>query len=96
MDSLPMWTESSRALSRLDKLASESLAEAITPGPLLKSLIELSDDSRIENRIIASETLRLLGWYDQLVELLAAPPRPGSGPSIEMWKQLGERRFLLP
>ena len=96
MDSLPMWTESSRALSRLDKLASESLVEAITrPGPLLKSLIELSDDSRIENRIIASETLALLGWYDQLVELLAAAPRPGSGPSIEMWKQL-ERDAVPP
>ena len=96
MDSLPMWAESSRALSRLDKLASESLAEAITrPGPLLKSLIELSDDSRIENSIIASETLALLGWYDQLVELLAAPPRPGSGPSTEMWKQL-EREAVPP
>tara|TARA_A200000159_G_C7157303_1_gene269785 strand:+ start:162 stop:629 length:468 start_codon:yes stop_codon:yes gene_type:complete len=40
--------------------------------------------------MIASETLALLGWYDQLVELLSAPPRPGSGPSAEMWKQLEE------
>ena len=88
-DSFPIWAVSSRSLSRLDKSASESLAEAITrPEPLLKSLIELSDDSRIENRMIASETLALLGWYDQLVELLSAPPRPGSGPSAEMWKQL--------
>ena len=87
--SFPIWAVSSRSLSRLDKSASESLAEAITrPEPLLKSLIELSDDSRIENRMIASETLALLGWYDQLVELLSAPPRPGSGPSAEMWKQL--------
>ena len=90
-DSFPIWAVSSRSLSRLDKSASESLAEAITrPEPLLKSLIELSDDSRIENRMIASETLALLGWYDQLVELLSAPPRPGSGPSAEMWKQLEE------
>ena len=88
-DSFPIWAVSSRSLSRLDKSASESLAEALTrPEPLLKSLIELSDDSRIENRVIASETLALLGWYDQLVELLSAPPRPGSGPSAEMWKQL--------
>ena len=88
-DSFPIWAVSSRSLSRLDKSASESLAEALTrPEPLLKSLIELSDDSRIENRMIASETLALLGWYDQLVELLSAPPRPGSGPSAEMWKQL--------
>ena len=95
-DSLPMWAVSSRSLSRLDKSASESLVEAITrPGPLLKSLIELSDDSRIENRIIASETLALLGWYDQLVELLATPPRPGFGPSAEMWKQL-EREAVPP
>jgi hypothetical protein len=95
-DSLPMWAVSSRSLSRLDKSASESLADAITrPEPLLKSLIELSDDSRIENRIIAAETLALLGWYDQLVELLAAPPRPGPGPSAEMWKQL-ERESVPP
>ena len=88
-DSFPIWAVSSRSLSRLDKSASESLAKALTrPEPLLKSLIELSDDSRIENRMIASETLALLGWYDQLVELLSAPPRPGSGPSAEMWKQL--------
>ena len=88
-DAFPIWAVSSRTISRLDKSASESLAEAITrPGPLLKSLIELADDSRIENRMIASETLALLGWYDQLVELLSAPPRPGSGPSAEMWKQL--------
>lgn len=89
VDSLPTWAVSSRSLSRLKKSASESLAEAITrPEPLLKSLIELSDDSRIENRMIAVETLALLGWYDQLVELLASAPRPGPGPSAEMWKQL--------
>ncbi len=89
VDSLPTWAVSSRSLSRLNKSASESLAEAITrPEPLLKSLIELSDDSRIENRMIAVETLALLGWYDQLVELLASAPRPGPGPSAEMWRQL--------
>ena len=89
VDSLPPWTVSSRSLSRLKKSASESLAEAMMrPEPLLKSLIELSDDSRIENRMIAVETLALLGWYDQLVELLASAPRPGPGPSAEMWKQL--------
>ncbi len=89
VDSLPTWAVSSRSLSRLKKSASESLAEAITrPEPLLKSLIELSDDSRIENRMIAVETLALLGWYDQLVELLASAPRPGPGPSAEMWRQL--------
>lgn len=89
VDSLPAWAVSSRSLSRLKKSASESLAEAITrPEPLLKSLIELSDDSRIENRMIAVETLALLGWYDQLVELLDSAPRPGPGPSAEMWKQL--------
>ena len=92
VDSLPTWAVSSRSLSRLEKSASESLAEAITrPEPLLKSLIELSDDSRIENRMIAVETLALLGWYDQLVELLAAAPRPGPGPSAEMWRQLEEQ-----
>ncbi len=89
VDSLPTWAVSSRSLSRLKKSASESLAEAITrPEPLLKALIELSDDSRIENRMIAVETLALLGWYDQLVELLASAPRPGLGPSAEMWRQL--------
>lgn len=89
VDSLPTWAVSSKSLSRLKKSASESLAEAITRRePLLKSLIELSDDSRIENRMIAVETLALLGWYDQLVELLASAPRPGPGPSAEMWKQL--------
>jgi len=89
VDSLPTWAVSSKSLSRLKKSASESLAEAITRRePLLKSLIELSDDSRIENRMIAVETLALLGWYDQLVELLASAPRPGPGPSAEMWRQL--------
>ena len=91
-DSLPPWAVSSRSFSRLEKSASESLAEAITRSePLLKSLIELSDDSRIENRMIAVETLALLGWYDQLVELLASAPRPGPGPSAEMWEQLEEQ-----
>ena len=89
VDSLPPWAVSSRSLSRLEKSASEALAEAITqPDPLLKSLIELSDSSRIENRIIATETLALLGWYDQVIELLAASPRPGPGPSAELWTQL--------
>ncbi len=89
VDSLPPWAVSSRSLSRLEKSASEALAEAITqPDPLLKSLIELSDSSRIENRIIATETLALLGWYDQVIELLAASPRPGPGPSAELWMQL--------
>jgi len=88
-DSFPPWAVSSRPFSRLEKSASESLTEAITRSePLLKSLIELSDDSRIENRMIAVETLALLGWYDQLVELLASAPRPGPGPSAEMWEQL--------
>ena len=96
VDSLPPWTVSSRSLSRLKKSASESLAEAMMrPEPLLKSLIELSDDSRIENSMIAVETLALLGWYDQLVELLASAPRPGPGPSAEMWKQL-ERQSVPP
>jgi hypothetical protein len=89
VNSLPPWAVSSRPLSRLEKSASEALAEAITqPDSLLKSLIELSDSSRIENRIIATETLALLGWYDQVIELLAASPRPGLGPSAELWIQL--------
>ena len=41
--------------------------------------------------MIAVETLALLGWYDQLVELLASAPRPGPGPSAEMWEQLEEQ-----
>ena len=96
VDSLPPWAASSRSLSRLEKSASEALAEAITqPDPLLKSLIELSDSSRIENRIIAAETLALLGWYEQVIELLAASPRPGPGPSAELWMQL-ERESIPP
>ena len=89
VDSLPPWAVSTRSFTRIEKSASEALAEAITqPQPLLKSLIELSDSSRIENRMIATETLALLGWYDQVVELLAASPRPGPGPSAELWVQL--------
>ena len=94
VDSLPPWAVSTRSFTRLEKSASEALAEAITqPQPLLKSLIELSDSSRIENRMIATETLALLGWYDQVVELLAASPRPGPGPSAELWAQL-ERQAI--
>ncbi len=89
VNSLPPWAVSSRSLSRLEKSASEALAEAITqPDPLLKSLIELSDSSRIENRIIATETLALLGWYDQVIELLSTSPRPSLGPSAKQWMQL--------
>jgi hypothetical protein len=51
-------------------------------------LIELSDSSRIENRIIATETLALLGWYDQVIELLSTSPRPSLGPSAKQWMQL--------
>jgi len=60
---------------------------AVTSGdPLLQALIELSVDRRIENRMVAVETLALLGRYDELVELLREPPP--TGPAAGRWEQL--------
>ena len=84
---LPDWATPLRRISSLDKDASEALVEAVTQGePLLKSLIELSVDRRIENRMMAVETLALVGHYDELVELLREPPP--NGPAAGRWEQL--------
>ena len=87
MNELPDWATPLRRISSLEKDASEALVEAVTNGePLLKSLIELSVDRRIENRMVAVETLALVGRYDELVELLRESPP--TGPSAGLWEQL--------
>lgn len=84
---LPDWATPLRRISSLEKDASEALVEAVTRGdPLLKSLIELSVDRRIENRMMAVETLALVGHFDELVELLREPPP--TGPAAGGWEQL--------
>ena len=87
MNELADWATPLRRISSLEKDASEALVEAVTNGePLLKSLIELSVDRRIENRMVAVETLALVGRYDELVELLRESPP--TGPSAGLWEQL--------
>jgi hypothetical protein len=84
---LPDWATPLRRISSLEKDASEALVEAVTRGePLQKSLIELSVDRRIENRMMAVETLALVGHFDELVELLREPPP--NGPAAGRWEQL--------
>jgi hypothetical protein len=84
---LPDWATPLRRISSLEKDASEALVEAVTRGePLQKSLIELSVDRRIENRMVAVETLALVGHFDELVELLREPPP--NGPAAGRWEQL--------
>ena len=87
MNELPEWATPLRRISSLERDASEALVEAVTNGePLLKSLIELSVDRRIENRMAAVETLALVGRYDELVELLRESPP--TGPAAGLWEQL--------
>ena len=87
MNELADWATPLRRISSLEKDASEALVETVTKGePLLKSLIELSVDRRIENRMVAVETLALVGRYDELVELLRESPP--TGPSAGLWEQL--------
>jgi len=84
---LPQWAIPLRRIPSLEKAASEALVTAATSGdPLLKALIELSVDRRIENRMAAVETLALVGRYDELVELLREPPP--TGPAAGLWEQL--------
>ncbi len=87
LDELPAWAVPLRRIDSLEKAASEALVMAVTSGdPLLQALIELSVDRRIENRVVAVETLALLGRYDELVELLREPPP--SGPATGRWEEL--------
>jgi len=87
IDALPAWAVPLRRIAPLEKAASEALVMAVTSGdPLLQALIELSVDRRIENRMVAVETLALLGRYDELVELLREPPP--TGPAAGRWEQL--------
>ena len=87
VDELPKWATPLRRISSLEKDASEALVEAVTSGePLLKSLIELSVDRRIENRMVAVETLALVARYDELFELLRESPPTGL--SAGLWEQL--------
>ena len=94
IDKPPVWASPLRRIPSLDRDASEALVAAVTGGdPLLKALIELSVDRRIENRMVAVETLALVGRFDELVELLRESPP--SGPAAGLWQQL-EARTVPP
>lgn len=73
LDTLPAWVEASPQLDRLQRSAAEALAaRVIDTGSLERSLRELADDRRVENRALAASTLALLGDFDSAVELLCS------------------------
>ncbi|NDC63688.1 MAG: hypothetical protein EBZ59_06830 [Planctomycetia bacterium] len=74
----PEWADGPPRIEKLERGACEALvAKVVATAPLGKALRELADDRRVENRMIAAETLALLGEFDDLVELLceAAPEK---------------------
>ncbi len=80
LERLPDWVNPQVAFEDYEKAACEALASTVeADGPLYKALLELADHSRIENRMIATETLALLGEYDPLVALLSELPPEGLG-----------------
>lgn len=80
LEDLPAWADQQLDFERYEKAPCEALAAVVkADGPLQKSLLELADHSRIENRMIAAETLALLGHYDPLVALLNQLPPDGLG-----------------
>jgi hypothetical protein len=67
----PEWISQSGTRDRLAKLAAEALVAKLTADvPLVRGLQELAEDHRVENRMLAVETLALIGRYDELVNLL--------------------------
>jgi len=65
------WAEGLPGPERVEQRACEALAAKVAAtAPLGRALRELSTDRRGENRMIAVETLALLGEYDDLIELL--------------------------
>lgn len=79
-EAVPDWMSSEAAFTATEKSACEALV-AVVGGdrPLQQALLELADQPRIENRMIASETLALLSHYGSLVDLLGDLPPTGLG-----------------
>jgi len=72
---LPAWIESTPQFDKLSRGAGEALkAKVASVAPLDTALRELATDKRAENRIVAAETLALLGEFDDVAELLCAEP----------------------
>jgi hypothetical protein len=85
---LPGWVESPQPLDKLSRGAGEALkAKVALVAPLDQALRELATDKRAENRIVAAETLALLGEFDDLVELLCADA-PGRRLEGRQWTAL--------
>lgn len=79
-ESAPAWISSEAAFMATEKSAREALVAAVDGDrPLQQALLELADQPRIENRMIASETLALLSHYGSLVDLLGELPPTGLG-----------------
>jgi cytoskeletal protein RodZ len=80
LESLPAWVNPQGIFETHEKAPCEALAAAVkADAPLHNSLLELADHSRVENRMIAIETLALLGYYDPLVAFLSELPPTGLG-----------------
>ncbi len=79
-ESAPAWISSEAAFMATEKSAREALVAAVGGDrPLQQALLELADQPRIENRMIAAETLALLSHYGSLVDLLDELPPTGLG-----------------
>lgn len=73
----PEWISQSGTRDRLARWAAEALVAKLTADvPLVRGLQELAEDSRVENRMLAVETLALIGRYDELVNLLKEDVAP--------------------
>ena len=91
---MPSWIESAPHLDKLERGACEALeAKVAATEPLTTALRELAADKRAENRMIAVETLALLGEYDELVELLSAD---GPGRKLEGRQWLSVEAATVP
>lgn len=70
---LPNWIGSSVRPDRLEQDAVKEIADrARGDVPLVLALREMAAHKRVENRMLAAETLAIIGEFDELVEQLAA------------------------
>ena len=94
LETLPAWANPQFTFGAYEKAPCEALAAAVkADGSLHKALLELADHPRIENRMIATETLAMLGYYDPLISLLSELPPDGLGK--RRWEEFEARSIPL-
>ena len=96
----PEWSRSPPRSDKLIRGACEAMvkklapAEPAAPESLVTVLAEMAVDRRAENRMVAVETLALLGEFEPLVELLCAE-LPGQKLEPQQWLRLEKSTVTL-